>query len=67
MPTKAVVGSGVGAVGTGVAGAIVAISLYYSGSTPPQEIVIAWTTIVTSIIAIPSTFFAVYFAKMEGS
>jgi multisubunit Na+/H+ antiporter MnhG subunit len=46
-----------GTSSTGVSGALVAVALWALGFTPPQEIVIALTTLVSA----PLTYVAVYF------
>lgn len=57
LPNKAVAGAG----GTSVSGALVAIGLWAFGIAPPQEIVIAMTTVAAAGVA----FVSVYLTKME--
>lgn len=66
MPTKAVVGTAVGSAGNGLAGALVAVLLYNFGSSPPEAIVIAYTTLASVGIGGLSTFLGVYLTRMES-
>lgn len=59
MGTKAVAGTS----SLGIAGALVAVGLWAAGLQPPQEIVIALTTILSA----PLTYAAVYFTPHDGA
>jgi multisubunit Na+/H+ antiporter MnhG subunit len=58
MGAKAVAGTS----SLGLSGSLVAVGLWAAGLTPPQEIVIALTT----ILAAPLTYLAVYFTPHNG-
>jgi hypothetical protein len=67
MPAKAVAGAAASTAGSGLAGALVAVCLFQFGSSPPEAIVIAYTTIASTVLAGVSTFLGVYLTRMEGS
>jgi hypothetical protein len=59
MGAKAVAGTS----SLGLSGSIIAVGLWAAGIQPPQEIVIALTT----ILAAPLTYLAVYFTPHDGT
>lgn len=60
-PNKAIAAAG----GTSIAGAAVAVILWFAGANPPMEIVIALTTIANAVVGTLSVYMTPHGANLR--